>query len=252
MMKYLIGACAAAIVAAGLLSPPNINKDGGLVVAMPMMIGVVASGGGIPLPSYRNTYTDVSNITNYSFAGCDLGPPHAQRLVVCICIADGQSISAVTIDGTSATKVTEVVAGNREISMWQAASTANSTGTIAFTNGAASAGVVHVYALYPTSTTAVDSGNNNGPGTGVTVSGIAKTDKGFTIMGAVWNTGNRGVFTQTGAETVVENYDATYEAASSSSMSSSHVNTATTTTDDYTATITSSSSGLGVVVASWF
>jgi len=219
----------------------------------PVPIGVFAvagSGGGTSLVNgYRNSYVDATTQTNYSFATCDLGTPHATRMVVVVARASDIAISACTVDGTAATSVIAVTNAGRRISMWRAASTANATGTIALTNAPAINGTIHVFAIYPASQTPTGTTSVHGGTSPQTALNLVKTDAGFTIIGVTATGGAAGAVTQTGAETIIEDYDAEVEAGART-MAGHHVNTATTSTDDYTATFVGAS-GVGLVVASW-
>lgn len=204
--------------------------------------------------SYRNTYTDVSNLTTYNFASSDIGTPGTDRLVVIAtsCTAGaGRTVSSVTIDGISATLAITSTSGTQNNEIWYAAvTTANSTGTISITwSGSCTDCIVHVWVGYPASTTPVDAvGVTASSGTTRTLSNLAKNVDGFTVTAGRYNAGSSSTTTQNGAETVTENYDAvTFGSVGFSAAS--HVNTATTTTDDYTLTITDSAGSF--VGATW-
>lgn len=204
--------------------------------------------------SYRNTYLDTVDRTNYTFSSCDLGTPGANRLVIVAVMTGSANPSAVTVDGVSATRVIESNAGDGAAELWQAATTANATGDIVVTVASALRCVIHVWAGYPASATAVDSASAEvNPATTVVLTDLAKTNAGFTVLfclkNSVADSPATYTVTQTGAETVVENHDATIESGTSS-VAASHVNTATTTTDDYTFTASASVS-LRAVGASW-
>lgn len=203
--------------------------------------------------SYRNTYTNPANQTNYTFSACDLGTPGTNRLVVVAVLTGSSNPSAVTVDGTSATLVVESNAGDGAAEIWQAETTANATGDIVVTVAAATRCVIHVWAGYPSSATAVDSTSAEATATTVVLSDLAKTDQGFTVLFGLKNTtigtAVTWVVTQNGAETVVENNDAVVESPVTS-VAASHDNTATTTTDDYTFTASASES-LRAAGASW-
>jgi hypothetical protein len=163
------------------------------------------------------------------------------------------SISSVTVDGVSATVVgTAIAFDNTDVSIWRAASTANATGNVVVTfTGNQSNCLIGVYALYPASQTPVDTVNATGSGTTLVLTGLAKTDGGFTIMCGHKNVASgTAVVTQTGAETVIEAVDTVIE-SNSLCHHSYHLNTATTTTDDYTLTWSAGGTNAGFTGATW-
>lgn len=210
--------------------------------------------GSPPAASFRNTYSDTTNLTTYTFASSDLGTPDCTRMVVVVVSGFGtNAISSVTVDGTGATSCgTAVAIDNCRMSMWRAASTANSTGTITVVfAGSMFNCAIGVYALYPSSQTPVDYVTNTGSGATIVISDVAKTNGGFTILHShIAATGRTVVHTQNGAETIVEDVDTSIESLASYSYAH-HLNTATTTTDDYTAT-SSGGTNAGYMGATWF
>lgn len=268
----------AALVAAGIATPmqakqaiyvpsaPAIIRPAKLWVphekklikqlAMPGMIGMQSRRSSTVLtPGWKGSYVDTVNGANKSFAGCALGTPHPTRMIVfCATANTDVDVTAATVDGTGATLVAAVTSGvHRRLSMWRAASTANSTGTIALTHGSENNAVISVYALYPASHTPVDAGALGNNSTSVTVTDIAKTNGGWTIIVSIGNHVTATMLlTQNGAETIVKDYEATIE-ATYDFTTAFHVNTATTTTDDYTSTFSGGvNSELALVVGSWF
>ena len=201
--------------------------------------------------SYRNTYTSTANQTTYTFSACDLGSLGTNRLVVVgINAPSNQAVSSVTIDGVSATLAITSGAASRLAEIWYASTNSNATGDIVVTfAGSQTAAAIHVWVGYPTSATPVDAVGTNNSASSLTLSNVAKTSGGFTVMCSKRNDTSDVSWTQNGAETITEDHDSDLEAANGISAAS-HVNTATTTTDDYTATFTGST-GCGAAIASW-
>jgi hypothetical protein len=176
----------------------------------------------MPSASFRNSYQDLSNLSSYNFAASDLGTPNVSRMVVVVVSSHGlNDCSSVTVDGTAAISVgTAISFDNMHLSMWQAASTANATGTISVVF----AGVVDYVTATATATT-------------VTISDVAKINGGFTILHSASSQPRTYSHAQTGAETITEDFEDDDVEGLISFSYASHENTATTATDDYTATI---------------
>lgn len=243
---------APAIIKPAKLWVPHEKK---LLQAGPLPVGIFAvagSGGGvgIPSPSFRAAYTDTATSANKSFATCDLGTPHALRMIVVIASTNNVAVSACNVDGTGGTLVIDETTSNSRISMWRAASVTNPTGTITITHASTTNGVIGVYAVYPSSQTPVDAISLALNASACQAFDLAKTNAGFTIAAGSGNGGSAGVITQTGPETIIEDYDAVITGGLWLTFAH-HVNTATSTTDDYTSTITSSSR-TATLAASWF
>ncbi len=207
---------------------------------------------GTPAFSYRNTYTDVTNASSYTFTAADIGTANALRLVIVGVNTQSSDPTAITIAGVSATKIVETSTGVSRSEIWAAAVPTGTTGDIVVTAASAVNCIVHVWAGYPASTTAVDSlGTLGSSPTSFTLTDLAKTNGGFTVMmdmaGSLTVTRS---FTQNGAETIIENFDGVQE-SSRTSGAASHINTATTTLDDYTVTYSATPSGGDFVAASW-
>jgi hypothetical protein len=201
--------------------------------------------------SYRNTYTSTANLTTYTFSACDLGALGTNRLVVVgVNAPSNQAVSSITVDGASATLAITSGSNARLSEIWYASTNSNATGDIVVTfAGAQTAAAIHVWAGYPASATPVDAVGTNASASSLTLSNVAKTSGGFTVMCSKRNDTSDVSWTQNGAETITEDHDSDLEAANGISAAS-HANTATTTTDDYTATFTGST-GCGAAIASW-
>ncbi len=223
-----------------------------LHLAMPLTMGMLrpTTAGGTPAFSYRTTSVNTANQSSYTFTAVDIGTAHASRLVIVGVSTQTSDPTAVTVGGVSATKVVEGNTGNGQAEIWQAAVPTGTTGDIVVTAASAVNCVVHVWAGYPGNTTAVDKlGADLGSGTSITLTDLAKTNGGFTVMMDVGSATATRVFSQNGAETITENYDAVVEGARVSGAAS-HINTATTTLDDYTTTWSVTTGG-SFVAASW-
>jgi hypothetical protein len=215
---------------------------------------VALSGGALSLRfSYRNSYSDTSNLTTYSFAGCDLGAAHSSRLVVVGTSAQGViSASSMTVGGVSATlAVASAAANGRVAELWYALVPTGATATIEVVwSGGASSCIIHVWSGYPASATPVDAVGANNSANTLTLTDLAKTAGGFACFcSSMGNNTATVAYTGNNAETITENYDAILDTQNSIGAAS-FVVTATTTTDDFTATW-SASSGCGFVGATW-
>ncbi len=254
MRKHLLRAVA---VAALLLAAPHFDtkKDIDVLKAMPVPVGMFKGNSPPPAPSYRNTYIDTTNATNYTFNSCDIGTAHSLRVVVLCVFPMGNSAvtSSVTVNGVSATSaVNSGQFSSRACEIWYAAVPSGSSVTIQVNGGAAgTACAISVYAIYPASSTPVDSVGNNTASASITLTDLAKTNGGFTVIAGTHNTAvSTGSASQTGAETITKNFDQSIESGRTV-QSWSHVNTATTTTDDYTLSWTGTVNGRGGCAASW-
>ncbi len=207
-------------------------------------------------PNYRNTYVDTSTATSFTFNNVDFGPAATNRVVhifiVSLASNNPTPVSATTTIGGVAPTVNSATTGNRAAHLFSAVVPTGDTGTVFIPMSASSVGVlIHVWSGYPSSATPVDAVWGGLNGTPVNVLDVAKTNGGYTIMASVWEIEltTQGTVTQTGAETIIEHY----EAASGDIRTNAgfHMNTATTTTDDYTQNVVSANEHR-MIVASWF
>lgn len=212
---------------------------------------IVGAEGPPPAFSYRNNYSDTTNQTNYSFASSDLGTPHSTRLVVVGVRYDGSNaVSSVTIGGVSATLAVASGNASRPAELWYAIVPSGETGTIAVNGGGAYAFChIFVWAGYPASATPVDAVGAQAASGDIVISNLAKTAGGFAcFVSSVGTPSATGTLTQTGAETITEDYEATVDGTASAAMS--FIVTATTTTDDFTRSW-SGADGRGIAGATW-
>ena len=208
--------------------------------------------GPAPAFSYRSNYDDTSNATNYSFASCDLGTPHSSRLIVVgVKTIGSTSVSSMTIGGIAATLAITSGSAARSAELWYALVPQGLTGTIAVNgSGASTAMRIYVWAGYPSSATPVAAIGDNAASASLAIANLAKTSGGFSCFVSGENeNATTGTLTQTGAETVTEDHEASLDGAASTAAMS-HINTATTTTDDYTRTW-SGTNGRGIAGATW-
>lgn len=243
MIKLII----VAAVLLGIARQPQAMSD--LCKAMPMTLGMLKRvSTTTPAFSYRNTYPSPVNAGTYTFTAADFGTADATRLVIAAISTAGSNPSAVTLGGVSATLTVESSVSNSSAEIWQAIVPTGATGDVVITATSANNCVAHIFVGYPASTTAVDTGGATGAVTSHTLTDIAKTNGGFTIICSIGQNGVTISCTQTGAETITEHYEADTETYRRAVYS--HINTATTTLDDYTITY-SASVGAQVAIATW-
>jgi hypothetical protein len=251
--KLLLGAGLAALIISALHLAP-IKSDTlkytpllGMPITMGMLPGKAPA---VLVPSYLGHSFDGTAQTTYTFSAVDLGEPHATRMIaVYISGRHGGTVSTVTVGGISATSViaSTGLAGARSW-IYRAAVTSGSTGDVVVTfTGSVAECAVTWWGMYPSSQVPVDSGqSNSASGTGNLISDIAKTNGGYTIIGAMSAFASTVVtYTQNGAESMTG-------AAITSGGRTQHVNTATSTTNDYTITFTGNNYNRTVCIASWF
>ncbi len=220
---------------------------------LPGIAGAIA-GWVAPSPfSYRNSYSDTTNTSTYSFASCDIGDAHPLRLVVVgIKYNDNQpAVSSATVGGISATLAVTSGAQNRSAELWYALVPTGLTATIEVNGGGTyTACAIHVWAGYPASSTPVDAVGTSAASGDITITDLAKTAGGFAcfVSGTSTNAAT-GTLTQTGAETITENFEGSLD-ASDAHAAMSFIVTATTTADDFTRTWTGAS-GRGIAGATW-
>jgi hypothetical protein len=262
MNRHTKRAVLAAVISAGIITPaqgksaifvpqaPAIIKPAGfwkpheekLLLAMPLTLGMLKPPAAVALvPGYRNTYVNTAPPLNPAFAACDLGTPHATRMVVVVAMCLDANVTALNVDGTGAISVAAVTGGSQKISMWRAASTLNPTGTIQCTHTSGEQNTtIHVFALYPASQTPTGfaAGTPN-------ILNLIKTIGGFTVIGAFNSSGTLITVTQTGPEAIIQDFNALVE-SNSGQYAAHHVNTATSSVDDY-----SSGAAKSMVIGSW-
>lgn len=219
---------------------------------IPGLASALSAGDGRPAASFRNTYTNAASQTTYEFATSDIGEAHPYRVVVVIAYPtalDG-TVSSMTIGGVSAALAATSGSATRNTEMWYAVVPTGATATISVTYTAGILGcAIHVFAVYPTSSTPVDALGAEGSATNLTLSNLAKTAGGFAIFGTCTDSADTVELTGTGAETITETGNTGFD--SSITIACMYfVVTATTTTDDYTATW-SGADDVALVGATW-
>lgn len=201
--------------------------------------------------AYLNSYALTNNASSFNHTSADLGPNGTNKLViVAVNAPNNNAVTAMTIDGQTATVRATSGAASRLAEIWAATGVTSTSGTIAITYaGTQNASQIHVYVGYPASSTVVDGDGNNNSVSALGLLNLAKTDLGFTICTSKRNDTSAVAWTQSGPETIIEDNDSVLEAANAVSAMH-HLNTATSTTDDYLATFTGST-GSGLACATW-
>lgn len=200
--------------------------------------------------AYVSNYSDATNTSSYSFAGCSLGTADSTRKVVVVIKGGdaglGFTVSSVTVAGVAASLVVGDTSGNSEnrVEIWSAAVPSGTTGTIAVTwSGTKSQCGIGVYAIYGASASAYATGTSSSGTTTTHTSSIDIPAEGCVI--AVGGCAS-ATATWTNAD---ENFDIVVESpqnmsAASKLYASAQVALTITMT-------TSSSASAGLCCASW-
>jgi hypothetical protein len=208
-----------------------------------------------PAPSWRNSYSNLTALTAYTFPGCDFGPEHPNRVVAIaasMVSGSGRTISSVTIGGIAATLAVTSASGTNANEIWYAVVPTGATGDVIVTwSGSCTACGIQVWSCYPASPTPVDAiGNFSAGDTTRVLTDLAKTAGGFAVFATRLGAAGTVVLAQNGVETIVENFDGVLMSSPVSSGAMSFEVTATSTADDFTATF-STSSTCNLVGATW-
>ncbi len=222
---------------------------------IPGIAGSVTGANATPPNTLTATAVDTDNLTIYNnFTNIAIGAPHAKRyVVVTIMPATGsaRTVDAVTIGGASAAAIVASPASSGDLTtaIWGLLVPAGYTATIEVTlSGSATACVIGVYAIYPASTTPVDSGNMEDTNNGAIISNIATTAGGWAIACSHHSNNNTTTWAWNGGDSVVEDLNGSTE---SENFSTVHFETAdTATADDMSVTWVTSNNG-SACIASW-
>lgn len=205
------------------------------------------------------SYESSSNLSSYTFSACDIGTANAARVVVVgVIVLDSGSdngISSVTIGGAAATKATSTttagdLANARVAGIYYKVVAAGTTADIvvASSNAAETCGI-SVYAIYPASSTPVDTSNDSAGSAGSMTSTLTVEAGGMCISVHTHNNANNTIWSWSGTETISQDFD---EACGDSGnlWSGAHfvadANGTHTVTADYTGTPNCS-----IATASW-
>lgn len=213
-------------------------------------------------PRFTGFYEDATSQNSYSFTNCDIGTPASNRVVV-VCVtasnprAWSASVPTITINSVSATQATTSANSNRASAIYYASVSSGSTGitiTVDFGGSGTVGCVIGVYAIYPSSSTPVDSVSNSNAGgaTTITLTDLAKTVNGAAIFVTHTVTTTLTCNVTVTGETIVKDRENTnFDADLSYSFQSTMRVASTTTTDDPLATWSGTASERAFSGATW-
>lgn len=158
----------AAMIASGLIIPekpklvfskPAIVKSENLDflnnkhLAMPLTMGIVASSR-VPYYTYNGNYNSASDLTTYSFTGCNFGSARSDRLIAVVIQARAspvasRTLSSITIGGVTGTVHVENTISGVPCVIASALVPTGTSGTVSLTWSAGMGGVsISLYSMY--------------------------------------------------------------------------------------------------------
>ena len=212
--------------------------------------GIQAGGADDASATYRTTITGI-NVSNPSASGIAIGTAdQKRRVVIATEIRDENTVTAVTINGLVAKKVTQFVhpETNYKIQLWRATVQDDTTATINFTtNGALGHFQASVYTAITASETEVGIKYGSDTASPLTRSNFAIQTGGVAIVFAFGINANAFSLAFTGVDTPTENVEADNGALHYAAYS--FLTTESTTDDDLTLSWTATGSDIVLMMA---